>query len=50
MKIFDVYDNRLFPETDVEKIKALLEGLDKRQRDRFEAEVNYPKERPRLAA
>jgi hypothetical protein len=50
MEIFDDIGNRVFPETDIKNIREFLAGLSIRQRNRFEAEVNYLKERPRLAA
>jgi hypothetical protein len=41
IEIFDVNDKRVFPETDLGKLKAFEESLTESQRNLFDAEVNY---------
>jgi hypothetical protein len=41
IEIFDVNDRQVFPETDIDKLKAFQASLDASDRTLFDAEVNY---------
>jgi hypothetical protein len=44
IEIFDTSGNRVYPETDLDELRAFLDSLSKRQRKQFEREVFYAKE------